>query len=271
MKHWNKKSIGLPFLFFFFLIACQDDPTSQQVAKAAIGDQQIQIEQRIFQKQSDHCLQDSTHCMSIRASYPFLVSGTPSIIKAINDTIAYHLKRNLAVFAVEESELAGSLDSIADAYIWEFEQLMEETPDYPFAWEIDIEGSVMYHSPKVLSVGLNAYSYTGGAHPNIFLDLLNFDLSSGEKLTLSDLFNDKIKLRMVVENKFREVREIEPSVSIEEAGFFWGESFTLPENFALQEEGVYFHYNPYEAAAYALGSTEFTIPYEDLEGILRKP
>ena len=59
----------------------------------------------------------------------------------INDTIAYHLKANVAVFAVENSELRKDLDTIAAAYIQEFEQLMKESPDYPFAWEIEVEGS----------------------------------------------------------------------------------------------------------------------------------
>jgi hypothetical protein len=74
-----------------------------------------------------------------------------------------------------------------------------------------------------------------------------------------------------VEKKFREVREIESSISIADAGFFWGDSFGLPQNFALQEDGVYFYYNPYEAAAYALGATEFTIPYEELKEVIRQP
>lgn len=271
MRHTNKKSRYLPLVLLLLVVACQTDPADQETAVYSQADQAIKIEQRAFEKESTYCQQDSTHCMRIRASYPYLITGPSPIIQAINDTIAYHLKSNLAVFAVDQSELAGSLDSISEAYIQEFEQLMQETPDYPFAWEIEVEGSVLHQSAKVLSVALNAYSYTGGAHPNIFLDLINFDLSNGKKLNLTDIFTDEIKLRALVERKFREVREIGPSISIADAGFFWGDSFSLPQNFALQEEGVYFYYNPYEAAAYALGATEFTIPYEDLKEVIRQP
>lgn len=271
MKHLRKKLTHLPLLFFILLTACQNDAPEEQVVAYNQETQPIKVEQRTFEKQSAACAQDSTHCMHIRASYPFLVAGPSAIIQAINDTIARHLKSNLAVFAVEESELAGSVDSIAEAYIEDFEQLIQETPDYPFAWEIEVEGSVLHQSAKALSVALNAYSYTGGAHPNIFLDLINFDLSNGKKLNLGDIFSDEERLKALVERKFREVREIGPSISITEAGFFWGDAFSLPQNFALQEDGVYFHYNPYEAAAYALGSTEFTIPYADLKGVIREP
>lgn len=271
MKNVNKKRKYLPLLFLLLVLACQTDPADQQISDYSQTDQSIEIENRSFEKESAYCRTDSTHCMRIRASYPYLVTGPSPVIQAINDTIAFHLKSNLAVFAVDHSELDGSLDSIADAYIQDFEQLMQETPDYPFAWEIEVEGSVLHQSAKVLSVALNAYSYTGGAHPNIFLDLINFDLASGKKLTLMDIFSDEDKLKAVVERKFREVREIGDSVSIADAGFFWGDAFSLPQNFALQEDGVYFHYNPYEAAAYALGATEFTIPYEALKEVIRQP
>jgi hypothetical protein len=271
MKNLNKKRNYLPLVLVLLLAGCQADPDNQDITNYGQTDQSIKIEQRAFEKESSYCQQDSTHCMRIQASYPYLVSGPSPVVQAINDTIAYHLKSNLAVFAVDRSDLDGSLDSIADAYIQDFEQLMQETPDYPFAWEIEVEGSVLHQSSKVLSVALNAYSYTGGAHPNIFLDLINFDLSNGKKLSLRDIFSDEEQLRALVERKFREVREIEPSVSIADAGFFWGDAFSLPQNFALQEDGVYFHYNPYEAAAYALGATEFTIPYEDLKEVIRQP
>lgn len=271
MKKVNKKRKFLPLVVVLLVVACQSDPAKQEVTEYNQTEHSIEIEQRAFQKESSYCQQDSTHCMRIQASYPYLVTGPSPVIQAINDTIAYHLKSNLAVFAVDRSDLDGSLDSIADAYILDFEQLMQETPDYPFAWEIEVEGSVLHQSAKVLSVALNAYSYTGGAHPNIFLDLINFDLSNGKKLNLSDIFSDEDKLKALVERKFREVREIGPSTSIADAGFFWGDAFSLPQNFALQEDGVYFHYNPYEAAAYALGSTEFTIPYEELKEVIRQP
>jgi Protein of unknown function (DUF3298) len=44
----------------------------------------------------------------------------------------------------------------------------------------------------------------------------------------------------------------------------------LPKNFELQEEGIYFWYNPFEAAAYALGPTDFTISYSELGKLVKK-
>ncbi|MCB0634603.1 MAG: DUF4163 domain-containing protein [Saprospiraceae bacterium] len=273
MKHISySKSLFILIVYCTgFFSACSSDSPAQSPVGYGNSDQNIVVEQRNFAKQSEHCAVDSLHCMTINLSYPYVVSGPASVIDPINDTISIHLKRNVAVFAVESSELETSLEDIARKYIQEFDQLVADSPEYPFSWEIEVEGSVFYQSDKVLSVALNAYAYTGGAHPNFFLDLINFDLATGRKLTLNDIFSNLDQLKVVVENKFREVREIDPKTSIADAGFFWGEPFALPESFALQEDGVYFFYNPYEAAAYALGATEFTIPYEDLKDLMKGP
>ena len=51
--------------------------------------------------------------------------------------------------------------------------------------------------------------------------------------------------------------------------YFWGEPFHLPENIGLNDEGVIFFYNVYEIASYADGITEFTIPFSDIESLLK--
>ena len=51
--------------------------------------------------------------------------------------------------------------------------------------------------------------------------------------------------------------------------YFWGEEYMLPENFGITKEGLYFLYNPYEAAPYAAGSTEYIIPFEALKNIIQ--
>ena len=76
------------------------------------------------------------------------------------------------------------------------------------------------------------------------------------------------RLRELAEVHFREARELGVDESLSDAGFFWGESFALPENYALTEEGLYFYYNPYEIAAYVVGPTSFTISREQMAGLL---
>jgi hypothetical protein len=52
--------------------------------------------------------------------------------------------------------------------------------------------------------------------------------------------------------------------------FFFGKDFVLPENIGYNEEGLLLLYNTYEIASYAMGITEFTIPYSEINNLLLK-
>lgn len=265
-------SRSLLFLLIFSLLAAtackrdNNDPYPEEYRQEAAS---LRFEEQEFYRVSSNCTEDTTYCARISASYPMLVSGPADVVQAINDTILHHVKASIAVFAVEPAELAVSLDSIASQYIREFELLLAESPDYPSAWEIQVDGEVLHQTPKVVSISLNSYSYTGGAHPNSAVDLLNFEVRGGKKLTIDDVFTDQQKLKDIVEQKFRQVREIPAGESMSNAGYFWGEPFSLPQNFALRKDGVYFFYNPYEVAAYAAGPTDFTIPYDTIAAFMK--
>ena len=99
-------------------------------------------------------------------------------------------------------------------------------------------------------------------------DEFTFDPSTGRQLTLAEIVPDTNQVKLIAEEAFRQARELTPGESLSEAGFFWGEPFQLPENWALTADGLYFFYNPYEVAAYAMGITEFTIPRAKLPGML---
>ena len=88
--------------------------------------------------------------------------------------------------------------------------------------------------------------------------------------TKSRRLNDRQALEKLAEKEFRKARELTQGTDLTDAGFFWGEKFKLPFNFELQKEGIYFWYNPFEVAAYALGPTDFVISYSDLGKLLNR-
>jgi hypothetical protein len=44
----------------------------------------------------------------------------------------------------------------------------------------------------------------------------------------------------------------------------------LPENFAIQDDGILLYYNPYEASDYANGAVSFLVSFDELKPILSK-
>jgi hypothetical protein len=70
---------------------------------------------------------------------------------------------------------------------------------------------------------------------------------------------------------FRKTENLADTTNLEKAGYFLSNhKFFIPANYAFTREGVFFYYNPYEIAAYARGAITFTIPYSELEGIVKK-
>jgi Protein of unknown function (DUF3298) len=100
--------------------------------------------------------------------------------------------------------------------------------------------------------------------------VLNFNLKTGKSLIWKDFITDQKALEILAEKEFKKARELPLNANLMEEGFFWEGAFTLPKNFELQEEGIYFWYNPFEAAAYALGPTDFTISYSELGKLVKK-
>ncbi|MCB0563583.1 MAG: DUF3298 and DUF4163 domain-containing protein [Phaeodactylibacter sp.] len=264
------------FTFFFSMIlvlGCQsggksastDSETNDEPAGQALA-----FEQQQFHRQSAGCDQDSSHCAEVEASYPRATAGPEQAIQKINDTIHSYLKLSLAVFAPSTEDIPESLDVIADTFMSEYEAAMSEEDGFETSWGVDVQGEVLFQSERCVSVQLSTFSYIGGAHPNSFVYLINFDPQTGAVLKLPDLVRDTTGLKELAEIAFRETRELSADESLADAGFFWGSPFTWPENYALTSEGLYFVYNPYEVAAYVAGPTEFTISREKLSGLVKE-
>lgn len=137
-------------------------------------------------------------------------------------------------------------------------------------WELNSKADTTFASPKLLTVRFESYAYTGGAHPNSNVSFHNFDRRTGRYLTLNDLIADTTALLKVVERAFRADQDLRPQDNLEEQGYFLQDGrFPLPANVGMGRGGMIFYYNPYEVAAYAVGPIELTVPYGQLNGVLR--
>lgn len=152
-----------------------------------------------------------------------------------------------------------------------YSDFKKDFPDAPGCWEVELHGDTVMTTPKVLFYQMDHYAFTGGAHPNSFTSYHAFDGKTGEEVEMKNFVADSVALLKLVETKFRELEKLEPGVDLEDAGYFLANhKFFIPANYVFTLEGVLFFYNPYEIAAYARGPIEFTIPYEELKGIIRK-
>lgn len=186
--------------------------------------------------------------------------GNTEQSKAINKIIENHIA-NMLVFLEEPSDTL-QLNYAIKSFDSEYKSFKEGFGEGNMAWDASFDGEVTYQSPELISIAINSYVNSGGAHGNSNVTFYNFD-AYGNVLQFDDLFESKERLTSVVKTYFDE--ETKGS----DINYFSGEEFYLPANIGFNDEGVIFFYNVYEIASYADGITEFTIPFQELESYLK--
>lgn len=195
--------------------------------------------------------------------YPEANGNTSRVVK-INNVIENHVV-NAISFSEEELKGVHIADAVK-AFNVEYETFKKEFPESEQQWNASIEGEVLYHSPEIISIAMNSYLDTGGAHGNDNITFLNFNSETGDLYTNEDIINANEKLEALIKTYF-EKEIVDSGSTIED--YFFGEPFHLPANIGFSEDGVIFLYNVYEIASYAQGYTEFIIPFEDIKSYLK--
>ncbi|KPU45633.1 hypothetical protein OXPF_08660 [Oxobacter pfennigii] len=132
----------------------------------------------------------------------------------------------------------------------------------PYSYGINIE--ICYNGNNLLSVLSKEYRYTGGAHPMSIWHSATFDLKTGKKLSLSDIFG--VSKEEALEKVYETVlSKIEKAKGTEE--FFYFENYKediykyySEDDFILTGDGITFYYQLYAIAPYAAGFPIFNLP-----------
>lgn len=214
-------------------------------------------------QQSPNCETDSSNCAKVQLVFPYAERGPTAMCVAFNRLQLRFLRGSLADVNGEEER--GSVEEIMNQFLDDYKELQGDDLPFSMPWSLETEGQVLFQNDKLVSVQLHQYSYTGGAHPNTFSTVWMFNKSNSEPLLWQDLGVKTDTLEVIAEQAFRKAAEIPAGQSLEEAGFFEGEEFSLPQNYGLVADGLLLYYNTYEIAPYVFGPTEVIIPWADLK------
>lgn len=275
---WRRDHLHLLFSFgiflgLMFLVACQnkvDGEEGNQTPVTMDNPTQIVFTQDSLIKQSSHCAIDSNKCAQFSLFYPYAKSGPTDLCVAFNRLQLKFLKNSLQQGESEAASPSTNLEALADAFLADYDELLADASPYEMPWELETTGAILFQNEKIVSVRLQQYNYTGGAHPNSYTTLWMLDKQTGEALDFKYMGTNTDSLLVIAEEAFRSVIDLPREKRLEEAGFFLGETFFLPQNYAWVKEGLLLYYNTYEIAPYAVGPTEVIIPLARLEGIFEK-
>lgn len=140
--------------------------------------------------------------------------------------------------------------------------------NYPFnPFDAVMKFTVTLNKSCRLSTYFDKYEYTGGAHGNTIRTSQNYNLQSGRKIQLKDLFGRGENYRKIVLDEILKIAEKNMS---ESPGIYFEDYKNLivkyfnPQSFNLTPNAVAIYYQQYEIGPYVSGIVTFSIPYEDL-------
>lgn len=134
-----------------------------------------------------------------------------------------------------------------------------------------IKPKILNATVPLATVVLNSSSYLGGAHGSSSQHYYNFDLKNKKQMKLDDILAPNQKA--ILQNKAHEVFKIwvidsKLADNLEEYEQVW--KFTLSDNFYLSTQGLVLQYGEYEIGPYVVGLPRLTIPYDQLQTVLKK-
>ena len=160
-------------------------------------------------------------------------------------------------------------DDMVNGYEVDTEDFMKEydaEQAWMFNWEFSMSGSFegACRSRNLQTYCMKNSDYTGGAHNMYAESYTVYDLTTGEVFRQEDL------LREGCEEELSELLsdKIVDSVDEELLDAIFGTAWPN-DNFSVDENGVTWHYNPYEIAPYVLGVLEATLSWKELEPFLK--
>jgi len=138
--------------------------------------------------------------------------------------------------------------------------------DFPIRkYEIFFNYKITFNQDCVISLYFDKYQYMGGAHGSTIRVSDTWNIQSGNRIMLYNMFNSTVKYIQYI--LIRINRQIEIQLNTDEKFMYFDNyerkvfmSFDI-NNFYLTKYGVVIYFQQYDIAPYASGIPEFMIPY----------
>lgn len=206
-----------------------------------------------------------TDCPNIKITVPNAL-GDAGIDKAVNTALKEEL---IYLLNFDDQQNATDINSAIESFITAYTNLKAEFAEEATPWEAAVTAAVSYEDDHFITIKMDSYLFTGGAHGYNTTHYLNFDKLKALELNTDELFKHMPDFESYAESKFRSQQNIPSKADINSTGFmFETGSFYLPENIGYTKEGLQLFYEQYEIASYADGPVVLTFPYAELKPYL---
>ncbi|MGQ9643919.1 MAG: DUF3298 and DUF4163 domain-containing protein [Ignavibacterium sp.] len=199
--------------------------------------------------------------------------------KSTEDTSAYVKISYPQINGLNNSEIQKKINSFLEsefmqAKTWydEFTSDTDYTSEFPPDWVFSFEADyrVEYNSKDFISIVMDYFEFTGGAHGNYYSVGYNIRTSDGAVLTLDDILKPN-SLQALSEFCAEEILNMFNANSLNEAGLFEDELvISEDQDFFVTQNSLVIQFDPYEIGPYAMGSIEVELKFNIIKNILKE-
>lgn len=138
-------------------------------------------------------------------------------------------------------------------------------------WETGSFMKLKSHSNNFLQIEYMYSSYEGGAHGNYGFAERVFDLKNNKRVTLKDITTmPKARLEALLTKNINNIPSgtTDSQGAVKNSDMLLLDAIPANDNFYFDDKNLYFHYSPYEIAAFAAGDIVIPVSWDDLKGTL---
>lgn len=243
-------------LIFLVFVSCQDEKKPKEFP--------LRFEKKSLTKKAGENCETADYDCTIISLEVVKATGPENISEEINKALEEEV---ISLIASEENPGINDLEELTENFISDYLKASESFSEEP-PWEAYVNESIYSRSENLISIGITAEIFSGGAHGYKSLTFLNFNPRTGKELSWRDIFTDEFKA--FAEKRFRGKFNIPEEDNINSTGFwFENDVFHLPSNIGFSKENVILAYNIYEIAPYADGDFYLEIPFEEAKPFLK--
>lgn len=141
------------------------------------------------------------------------------------------------------------------------------------SWSMSVDYEIFHFSENILSIRLDQYTFTGGAHGNDWATTITVDVAADRDLALNDVFlNGQIPWEtlsaLTQQSLLEQLGEMADPTWIEQGT---GVNPGNYQNWVVTPDALIFYFPSYQVAPYAAGPQRVEIPWVALHTLLAEP
>ena len=150
----------------------------------------------------------------------------------------------------------------SNGYKKQYEDIFSKVKNQYFKYQYEAysDYQVTYNKNNLISIPIQLYEFTGGAHGMSYLKTFNYNLLTGKEIKLKDVFKEDVNYKEIVNNYIKE--EISKNKDIYFSGEEGFKGISDNQDFYIDNDGIVVYFGLYDIAPYYVGIPKFKMTWD---------